>query len=267
MSTNFFGFGNFGFGGSSSGSSLYSLIGEYNNIRSGAYYKSLKQYYSMNGTSGTSESQKTSSKKFDYNNLKMEEWNKKEQSEETQKPYSEVKSKVNNLKTAASKLTTTGTDSLFVEKEMTVKDENTGEETTKIGIDEKAIRSAVKNFVSSYNDTLKAANATGNSNVTRNANYMTNLTNRYSRALEEVGISINSDNTLSVDEDKLNNAKTDNLKKLFNGTASYASFASQRASMVSDAATRAASSSGLYNKSGSYSYQNSNSANSLNWYL
>lgn len=241
---------------SSSSLGLYSMLGEYNNIRSGAYYKVLKGYYSTKtGTDNSSAS----------NSNKVNTWQNKENSVTAGKAYSKVKSETSELMDAASKLTATGDKSLFAEKEKTVTDDTTGEKTTVKEVDTKAIRSAVKEFVSSYNDTLQAATDSGNTSIQRNAGYMTNQTKIFSRALEEVGITINEDQTLSLDEEKLEGAKTDNLKTLFNGSASYAAFTSQKASMISNAATLAASSASLYNNAGSY--QNYGAGTSLDWYL
>lgn len=244
-------------GGSSGLSGLYGLVGEYNNIRSGAYFKALKAYYAKDDTKASSSNKKNNT------NDKLSELDKNEAT----KAYSEVKSEAADLKKAATALTKTGTDSLFVEKEKKVKDDKTGEETTVKEIDRDAINSAVKNFVSAYNDTISAANKSGNTDILRNVEYMTKNSKIFSRALSEVGITVNKDNTLSIDDEKLSSAKMDNLKTLFNGSNSYASFVSKKADMVSSAATKAASSTNsLYNNSGNYS-KNNYYSNSMDWYL
>lgn len=255
-----------GMGSSSGSSGLYGLLGEYNNIRSGAYYKALKGYFNSQTqkTSSASGTSKTDSTKKNSSDLLKEL-----KSSESNELYTKVKSEAADLKKKTAALTETGDKSLFVEKEKVVKDEKTGEESKVKEVDTKAIHSAVKEFVSAYNDTLKAAYNSGDKGVIRNAGYMTNQSKIFSRALEEVGITVNKDNTLSIDEEKLSSAKTDNLKTLFNGKNSYASFVSQRADMVSNAATTAATSSNsIYKSNGSYNYFDYNSMNSsLQWYL
>lgn len=248
----FSGSGNSSFSGMSG---LYGLVGEYNNIRSGAYYKALKAYYA-------DDTKKASSTKKSNKDDKTSET---EENAST-KAYSNVKSEAAELTKAAAALTDTSKNSLFVEKEQKVKDEQ-GKETTVKAVDRGAIESAVKDFVTAYNDTLSAANKSGNQDILRNTSYMTNQSKIFSRALSEVGISVNKDNTLSVDDEKLKNANLDNLKTLFNGKSSYASFVSKRADMVSSAATKAASSTNnFYNKSGNYS-KNNYYSNSMDWYL
>ena len=258
----------FGMGSSSGGSGLYSLLGEYNNIRTGAYYKALKGYFNSQTqkTSSASGTSKTDSSKKTYNE-RLEEL----RSGETNKAYTKVKSEAADLKKKAAALTETGDKSLFVEKEKVVKDEKTGEEFKVKELDTKAIHSAVKEFVSAYNDTIKSAYDSGNNGIIRNAGYMTNQSKIFSRALEEVGISLNKDNTLSVDEEKLTSAKTDNLKTLFNGKNSYASFVSQRADMIGSAATTASTTNhAIYGNNGSFNYNfnyNNNMNSSLQWFL
>lgn len=248
-----------GSGGSSSGlSGLYGLVGEYNNIRSGAYFKALKAYYAKDAKSSSSSSSNSTNKEDKTTEIK---------DNASTRSYANVKSEAAELKKSAEALTKTGTDSLFTEKERRVKNETTGKYETVKDVDMGEIQEAVKNFVNSYNDTMKAANKTGNADIIRNAGYMATQSKIHSRALSEVGISINKDNTLSIDTEKLESANLDNLKTLFNGKDSYANFVSKRADMVTNAATKAASSSGnFYNNNGNYSNYSYNT-NSLDWYL
>lgn len=245
----------------SGSSSLYSVLGEYNNIRSGTYYKLLKEYYKTDRTSSANKSNKTNNSVYD----RLEQLNKNESSTAS-RLYTDVKGEASELKKAATALTATGDKSLFEEKEKKVKDEKTGEETTVKEVDRKAIDSAVLNYVSAYNDLLTSANNSKETGIIRNAGYMQNQTKIFKRGLQEVGITVNKDNTLSVDKDKLAAAKTENLKTLFNGSSSYAHFVTQRADMVSNAATTAATRADkLYNSSGQY-YANDN-FNIQSWYL
>lgn len=243
---------------------LYSLVGEYNNIRSGAYYKAAKEYFSTK-TEDTSSASSTN-KTFTSSDIAEKLASLKGESTATTSVYNTVKEEAADLKDVISKLTETGEKSLFVEQEKTVKDEKTGEESTVKEIDTEAIQKAVEDFVDEYNETLKAAYDSEDTAVIRNAGYMTKTTDTFSRALSEVGITVNKDNTLSVDDDKLSTAKLENLQTLFNGSSSYAAVVSQKADMITTAATNSATSANLYNNTGSYQYSNL-SASSLNWYL
>lgn len=260
-----------GFGSNSNSSSssyglsgLYGLVGEYNNIRSGAYYKVAKEYFNSKtkDTSSASSADKTSDSNEKADKLAAL----KKENSSTTSVYSKVKEEAADLKDAISKLTTTGEKSLFVEQEKTVKDEKTGEETTVKAIDREAVEESVKKFVSTYNDTVQASYNSNDTAVIRNAGYMTRTTNTFSRALSEVGITVNKDNTLSVDKDKLASANLSNLQTLFNGSSSYAAVISQKADMITTAATNAATSTNLYTNTGSYQYSNYN-VSALDWYL
>ena len=257
-------FSNMGNTQSSSGlSGLYGLVGEYNNIRSGAFYKAAKEYYSTK-TGDTSSSSKTDSASSATSATADKLAALK--TDASTKAYATVKEEAGQLKDTVSRLTDTGKDSLFVEKEKTVKDDKTGEETKVKEIDTNAIHTAVKDFVSAYNDTIQAAYDSKDTAVIRNTGYMTKLSDTFSRALSEVGITVNKDNTLSVDEEKLKAAKTENLQTLFNGSSSYAAIVSQKADMIDTAATNAATSANsLYTNTGNYQSYNYN--NLMNWYL
>ena len=217
-------------------SGLYSSLSEYSTIRSGAYKKLLNSYYAK-----TDSSNKTSQSGTKYqvkNNSTVEK-----------KQLTEVKDAADNLYSAASKLTdTSSSKSLFKNA-----DSVTGE-----------ISSAVKKFVSNYNSLVDEAADTSNTKVTGKVSFMTNQTNAYKSSLEKVGITINDDKTLTVDDKKLASADVADVKKLFNGSSSMAYQTFVRASSISSAAENAGNASGLYGSSGMYNnYYNS----AYNWYL
>ena len=75
--------------------------------------------------------------------------------------------------------------------------------------------------------------------------------------LSKVGISVGSDNKLTVDEDKLKNADMTTVKSLFEGRGSFGRMTSvSAASSYSSAVSQLAklSSSTTYSNMGSYSY-------------
>ena len=115
-----------------------------------------------------------------------------------------------------------------------------------------------------YNSLVEEAADTSNSKVTGKVSFMTSQTNAYKSSLENIGITINDDKTLTVDENKLNSADVNDVKKLFNGSSSMAYQTFVRASSISSAAENASTTSGLYGSDGAYdNYYNS----AYNWYL
>ena len=76
-----------------------------------------------------------------------------------------------------------------------------------------------------------------------------------SKDLEDIGISVDSKTgILSFDSEKFNNADMDKVKKLFNGTGSYAYSVATRASLIDSYAQSEATKSNTYGKNGKYSY-------------
>ena len=228
-----------GFGNTSSNSSytsgLYSSLSEYSTIRTGAYKKLLNSYYSK--TQSTKASQTGTNYQVKGN------------STVEKKQLTEVKDAADSLYSSAAKLTdTSSTKSLFKNAQSV-----TGE-----------ISSAVKNFVNDYNSLVEEAADTSNSKVAGKVSFMTSQTNAYKSSLENIGITINDDKTLTVDEKKLNSADVNDVKKLFNGSSSMAYQTFVRASSISSAAENASTTSGLYGSDGAYdNYYNS----AYNWYL
>lgn len=240
-------------------SGLYGVVGEYNNIRSGTYFKVLKEYY------GKVSSDNTSVNASKIEKLWEESAKEKSTSSSTTSAYTQVKSSAEDLKKAVNQLVETGKDSLFVEKEKTVKDD-AGKETKVKELDTKAIYSAVRNYVSSYNSTLAAAEESGNEAIIRNTGYLTNQTNVFAKPLSEIGITIKDDKTLSLDGDKLESASIEDIKMLFNGDSSYANTASKNVELIANTAKNQATSSYFYNNAGNY--QNYGMMSSyMNWYL
>ncbi len=256
-----FHFGSYGlsglFGGSMS-SSFYGSLGNYNSIRSGSYKKLLTSYYAKTKATDTASANKKS-------NSRWNDWDSAYTS--SKRALATVRKEADELTSSASALANQGSQSLFAEKYTTVKDAETGVTTTTKGYDRDAIAKAVDTFVSDYNSALKAGRGSTNSNVSRNTSYMAQQTAIYARSLAEVGITVEKDQTLSVDKDKLKAADIDSLKRVFNGTASFASLTANRSSSISQSAARAASASPIYNRGGGYSNFYGNYMGSYNWYF
>ena len=77
----------------------------------------------------------------------------------------------------------------------------------------------------------------------------------YTKSLADVGISVNYDNTLSVDKEMLEKADINDLKTLFNGVTSFAYRTSQKADSLGLAAKQSSGTS-LYGSNGSYNSYN-----------
>ncbi len=199
------------------GSSGSSAVSEFMSIRSGSYKKLLKSYYA-----------------------KQEENEKEETS--TKQEYLTAKQDADSLYKASSAL---NNRSLFEKKQ--------NAETGEYEYDRDAIYNAVKEFADAYNSTLDSSSSQDNTSVLRKAAQMTSTTAANKNLLSQVGITVGSDNKLTVDETALKNADINTLKTLFTGNNSLAEKATTKAKAISSAASQAVTGNRLYGSSGKYS--------------
>ncbi|MCR5609750.1 MAG: flagellar filament capping protein FliD [Lachnospiraceae bacterium] len=230
---------------SSSVSSMYGNLSQYSSVKSGAYFKATKAYYNkMSEMEGKSTTKKKSIGMNDF----YGKINQSTKMSESSKNISAAKTEANELIDSAKKLTDTGKDSLFASKDKPDKD---------------AIYKAANEFVTNYNETMDALKKVNNTNVKSAGDSMTRMTSALSKSLSKVGITVGTDNKLAIDEDTFKKADVNEVKKLFNGSGSYAGIISSSATRLSTQAVNEISgySQSLYSNNGSY-LNNYNSINS-----
>ena len=193
---------------------------DYNSIRSGSYKKLMNSYYGQNNSK---TNQAVSKIVNNADSMKL----------------TSTKNAADKLSDAAKALYTNGADSAF-------KDEK----------NENAVVDAVNAFVKEYNNTIDAVDATDSSKVLKAGVSLAKQTNAYSTSLAKVGITVNYDNTLSVDEDLLKKAATSDLKSLFSGVGSFAYQTATKADQIGLAAKQQSSGSSLYGSNGNLNYMN-----------
>lgn len=203
-----------------SGTGIESLLSDYSSIKSGTYTKLMKAYYQKNpdaaGTAGNSTLKGASA--------------------DTTAQIKNLKSASSDLTTSASALYSTTAKSLYEE-----------------GNEEK-LYEAVSSFVDDYNNMVKTSADSDNTKVLRSASNMTQTTSNTAKLLAKAGITIQSDNTLSIDEDTFKKADASTVKTLFNGVGSFAYKTGTYASFIDMYAGQdAAKVSGLYTANGTYS--------------
>ncbi len=230
----------FGTSSSDNGSSGVSWLTEYASIQNGSYGKLAKAYYAKK--SGTDE--------------KMS----KAEQEQKQQTDNRIATTADTLKDAAA--ATTGVASLFEKKELTVtKEDGTTEKKTDYDYD--SIYKAVKKFADSYNEMLTQGEKSDKTGVLSPTAHMVSATLKNSKLLAEAGITVNKDNSLSVDEDKLKSTKITTLRALFHGKNSYADQIASKASLISNAAKNSANAKKTYTSKGSLDSNESNSSGSM----
>ncbi len=189
-----------------SASNMYELAAQFNSFK--VNRSSLKAYYGntisgvdSSGTAGSLTSNSAASSSADTTAAKA------------------LSSAAAELNTAAAALSTTGNKSLF-------RTDGDG------GYDMDAIAEAVTDFVDSYNSAKKAVVDSGNSKAIQTAVSMVSGTAAVESTLNKIGITIGSDNTLSLNADTLRSADVADIKSLFNGTGSYAYGVAKQAAQI-----------------------------------
>lgn len=213
----------------SSSSSLSLNLADYASIKNGSYQKLTKAYYAKADAKESSSS-----------------------STESAKTTNAILSDSDSLKESADALIKKGSDSLFAKKDITTTSKD-GVKSTSYGYDTSSIYKAVSTFVDDYNSMLDSSAKSSDNGVLRQASNMTSSTLAQSKLLADVGITIGSDNKLSIDEEKFKSADMNTVKTLFNDANSLAYNVSARASQINYYAERQLSANSTYTASGSFS--------------
>lgn len=233
----------------SSSAGLSNFLADYASIKNGSYSKLMHAYY------GQTDSAREFVSKTNTNNST---------SKDSTEALARIQKTSDALKESADALLVSGEKSVFRQKDITVKDED-GQETTTKGYDTDAIYKAVNNFVSDYNALIKATEKSNTKSIADRSANLILATEANSKLLAKVGITIGEDDTLSIDKDAFQKADMNSVKSLFSGTGSYAYRASAQASFINFSADMEASKANTYNFDGGYSnpYSNGNLFNSF----
>ncbi|MBO6143579.1 MAG: hypothetical protein J6O72_09415 [Lachnospira sp.] len=205
-------------------------------IRNGSYHKLLKSYYEKEDNDGTT----------------ADRTNKKDTTTDTASQKlngAAVRDKAADVVDSVSDLKKTA---LWEKKSVTDKEGNTTKE-----YDTDAIYKAVSDFVSNYNSLVEKTGKSDDNSVLRNASSMVSYTKANQSVLKSIGITIGSDNKLSVDAEKFKQSDMAVVKSTFTGSSSFGQTVSRSASsLYSSAVSQIAKldSATTYSSTGSYSY-------------
>ena len=207
--------------GSGSISDLSGLLSDYSTIKSGAYGKLMKAYYSE--TSNETASKVASSK------VEKTESALKNASTDAEKIYNKVSSAAGSVQTSVKSIAG-------------LKDDATEDE----------VYNAVSSFVKDYNSLLSSAEDAGNTAIDNRVTTIKNATAVNEKTLNSIGISIKDDGTLSVDKEKLASADRETIDSAFADRGSYGYSVSVSAGMAQSNANYEATRANLYNSAGTY---------------
>jgi hypothetical protein len=225
-------FNNYSTSSSNSSDTTSSILRDYASIRNGSYKKLLKAYYEKADTGSTNSSTSTSA--------------------DSTKTISKIQSAATNLVNAADTLTAKGSKSIFKEKEITTTDAS-GNKTTTTGYDKDAIYKATSDFISDYNTMVDEGAKAESTAILKPTLSMTRLGTTNENLLKEVGITVGSNNKLSINEDTFKKADMNSIKTLFNGSNSFAADVSAKASKIKSAAVMESLKSNTYTDAANYS--------------
>lgn len=187
------------FSGTSGNSGWYS---DWTGIRNGSYGRMMKSYYSGLHDSDTAVSGRrtsTSTGGEDVLDRLLRERRYPTVSRETQEANARLTSEIPRLASSVSVL----------------QNEKTYQDTTGKTDAADKVFSAVKNYVSGYNDVVRAAKESTLTNKTTHVAAMMNATRENKDKLAELGITVSGNGILQLDEDKLKAADISKVQELF----------------------------------------------------
>lgn len=222
--------------GSSGSGSNNTILSDYYSISNGSYYKMMKAYYSKVDTSGS-------------NSVTGED------DKDSNKALNQIQTDAKELNASANALLAKGSGSVFNKKTTTGED---GTSTT--GYDTDAIYKAVSNYIDDYNSMITTGAKSSTTGVLTSVSSMTRATASNSALLGKLGITISSDNKLSIDEAIFKKADMTVAKSLFNSTGSYGYQIASNASMANYYAASESSTTNGYTSAGKYTLSNVNNS-------
>lgn len=221
----------------SRGNSLGNLnfLSDYASIKNGSYGKLMKAYYAKDAADKAASTGKdTETKKNSISTAA-----------DSAKTLSEIEKAADAMKESADSLLVKGSKSVFRKKneKATVSEE----------YDTDAIYKAVSGFVTDYNDLLSKTSAASSKNLQSKADTLAAVTSANAKLLSRVGITVNSDRSLSLDEEAFKKSDMGTVKNLFGTTGAYGYKVSAQASMIDYTAAKESTKSNTYTANGTYS--------------
>ncbi|MBQ8318872.1 MAG: hypothetical protein IJX85_11060 [Lachnospiraceae bacterium] len=200
------------------GASTNNFLGDYYAVQNGSYYKLAKQFYAK------AAAEEKSGKEADEKSLEM------------------VKTGTEDALQSLSKLMDSN---LFKKVETT---DESGNKT--MDYDKEEILDKLKSFVEDYNSMVEDAGEMDGDNALKAGVRLVDQMKVYKSALSQIGVSVESDNSLKIDEEAFKQADMTDVKSLFTGNVSMAkNIQSKMMQMYTSINTDLNSVDGLYSSS------------------
>lgn len=195
-----------------------SNLGDLGLMKSGVYTKMLKSYYEKVGNDKDTKTESSSSSSTSSSNTSSTwddvrkryitpEVTVDPKAVEAEKALSNIKSASQNLSKDASALANMDFD----------------------GSSRDEIYDAVKKMADSYNAVVDSAKKSSLTSISKSVSWMTDDTKARAKQLEKLGITIGTDNKITVDKDKFAQANLTDIKSIFKGSGGLADRHAQRA--------------------------------------
>ncbi|MCR4674140.1 MAG: hypothetical protein K5675_03940 [Lachnospiraceae bacterium] len=178
-------------------SGIAGMLGDYYSIQNGSYSKLMTSYYSSVETTDSSGS--SSSKKTSVLDQILEERKNPTVSTEVASANSTLSSAVENLKSDV----------------QTLQNASTYEDTTGGSSARAKVATALQGYVTDYNSAVEASKKSSMSTVSSNIAAIQSASSENADALKEIGITINNDGTLTLNEKALDTIDLSKVEELF----------------------------------------------------
>ena len=211
---------------------ISGMVSDYNSIKNGSYGKLMKSYYKdqTKGTNAASKSNKS------YKTTTLDKIMDDRKNPKVTIEVADANSKLSSsLKTLATSLSS-------LQSKDTYKNNNTAKKTTANAASKgnnntaSTAKSSLKDFVSAYNNAVTSSKKSSMNNISKNVANMMKAAKENEDKFKELGVNLNKDGTMTIDEKKLNEADENKIEELFDGDKAM-SFGSKAASSLNRAAS------------------------------
>lgn len=206
------------------------MVSDYNSIKNGSYGKLMKSYYKGQADSTNAAGKSNKSNRNNTLDKLIADRKNPTLSKEATAANAKLNSSLKTLTTALSALQSKDTYKNKAANKNTVADKNENNANNSLA------KRSLKDFVSSYNDAVKSSKKSTMNNISKNVANMMKAAKENEDKFKELGVNINRDGTLTVNEDKLNSADDERISELFDGDKAM-SFGSKAASSLNRAAS------------------------------
>lgn len=212
---------------SSAGSGNSNFFSDYASIKNGSYRRLMKSYY---GKANNAASSSSGSKSRSNNVLDklLEEKKNPKVSKEVQEANANLTAGISSLKSSVS----------------TLQNEKTYTDTPNGSTGAEKTVSAVKDYVTNYNNLVTAAKGSTLTGTTSHVANMMNATAANKDKLAEIGVRVNANGTLTLNEAKLKTVDTSKVQEVFSkdDKMSYGSAVASRLRFAGSSSTTSTSS-------------------------